>query len=114
LKSFQNESFINSKNHFETCIKGFLWSNKKLKTETIGFLQDQISNNTSLNITKSSICTLNYQRSWCNEHNENIMVREISSKHTKQTNYCFETLTNFIQQTPNKGENKKQREKTQV
>jgi hypothetical protein len=42
------------------------------------------------------------------------MVREISSKHTKQTNYCFETLANFIKQAPNKGENKKQRETTQV
>jgi hypothetical protein len=86
-----------------------LSSNKKLKTKTKGSPQDQISNNTSLNITKSSLCTLNYQRSWCNEHNENIMVMEISSK---QTNYCFETLANFIKQAPNKGENKKQREKT--
>jgi hypothetical protein len=40
------------------------------------------------------------------------MVREISSIHTKQTNYCFETLANFIKQALNKGENKKQREKT--
>jgi hypothetical protein len=86
----------------------------KLKTKTKGSLQDQILNNTSLNITKSSFCTLNYQRLWCNEHNENIMVREISSKHTKQTNYCFETLANFIKQAPNKGENQEQREKTQV
>jgi hypothetical protein len=41
------------------------------------------------------------------------MFREISSKHTKQTNYCFETPANFIKQAPNKGENKEQREKTQ-
>jgi hypothetical protein len=41
------------------------------------------------------------------------MVREISSKHTKQTNYRFETLANFIKQALNKGgENKEQREKT--
>ncbi len=86
----------------------------QIKTKTKGFLQDQISNNANLNITKSSLCTLNYLRSWCNEHNENITIREISSKHTKQTNYCFEILASLIQQASNKGENKEQREKTQI
>jgi hypothetical protein len=84
--------------------------NKVLKLKVL--LKIKYRTTLVLNITKSSLCTLSYQRSWCNEHNENIMVREISSKHTKQINYCFETLANFIKQVPTKGENKKQTEKS--